>query len=67
MRKAANGYGSNVALDFAAHFHASTPEIVSIAIATDTDDTHTTAHAGFADIRFVTRGVDCAGGDQSGQ
>jgi hypothetical protein len=57
----------DVALDFAAHFGASTPKIVSIAIATDTDDTHTTAHAGFADIRFVTRGIDCAGGDQSGQ
>lgn len=53
----------DVAVDFAAHFGASTPKIVSIAIATDTDDTHTMAHAGFADIRFVARGIDCAHGD----
>jgi hypothetical protein len=50
----------DVAHDFATHFGASPPKISSIAIATDTDNTHTTAHAGFAEIRFVPRGVSCA-------
>lgn len=49
----------DVAADFAAHFGATPPTISSIAIAADTDNTHTRAHAGFADIRFVPRGVSC--------
>jgi hypothetical protein len=49
----------DVAADFAAYFGATAPTISSIAIATDTDNTHTRAHAGFADIRFVPRGVSC--------
>ncbi|MGE3597128.1 MAG: DUF3047 domain-containing protein [Dehalococcoidia bacterium] len=50
----------DVLSDFAEHFDLPDPQITSIAVATDTDNTLAKARAGFADIAFVPRGVDCA-------
>jgi hypothetical protein len=50
----------DVLADFHQHFGVYSPQITSIAVATDTDNTRSKAHAGFADIGFVPRGVDCA-------
>jgi hypothetical protein len=50
----------DVLADFGKHFGLPDPQISSIAVATDTDNTHSKARAGFADIGFVPRGMDCA-------
>ncbi len=50
----------DVQTDFSAAFNVPPAQLVSIAIASDTDNTGETAHAGFADLHFTPRGQACA-------
>ena len=49
----------DVQADFIAAFKIKQPRLTSLAIASDTDNTLETAHAGFADFHFVPRGQAC--------
>lgn len=49
----------DVQADFIAAFKTGRPRLTSLAIATDTDNTRETAHAGFADFHFAPRGKAC--------
>lgn len=49
----------DVQADFVEAFKISQPQLTSLAIASDTDNTGETAHAGFADFHFVPRGKTC--------
>ena len=49
----------DILADFIAAFNIQQPQLTSIAIASDTDNTGETARAGFADFHFVPRGQAC--------
>ena len=51
---------ADVAADFARAFGGVSGRTTQIAIASDTDNTGSTARAGFADLHFVARGQPCA-------
>lgn len=53
------GERRDVQQDFRAAFGEITGQLKSIALASDTDNTGETAHAGFADFRFVAQESDC--------
>lgn len=50
---------ADVAADFARAFSGKPGTPIQLAVATDTDNTHTAARAHFADIHFVGRGEPC--------
>ncbi|MBI5789944.1 MAG: DUF3047 domain-containing protein [Rhodocyclales bacterium] len=50
----------DVGADFQVAFGHAPRRLTGLALASDTDNTGETAHAGFADFRFVARGDDCA-------
>jgi hypothetical protein len=54
----------NVLADFRRAFGNVTARPVALAVATDTDNTGETAHAGFGDLRFVSRPEACGGNPQ---
>ncbi len=51
---------ADVAADFATAFGNRPGTPIQIAVASDTDDTGSTARAAFADLRFVTREQSCS-------
>jgi hypothetical protein len=51
----------NVAADFKRGFANIPGWPTALAIASDTDDTGESAHAGFADFHFTTEGESCSG------
>ncbi len=50
----------DVANDFASAFGNRTGTAIQIAVASDTDNTGSIAHAAFADLQFVTRRQSCS-------
>lgn len=49
----------DVAADFAVAFDGAPGEVMQVAVASDTDNTGSSARAGFADLHFVGRGQAC--------
>ncbi|MGA9422817.1 MAG: DUF3047 domain-containing protein [Rhodanobacteraceae bacterium] len=47
----------NLAADYRAAFHEAPPRISGVALGSDTDNTHGSAHAGFGDLVFVPAGA----------
>ncbi|MDP1670896.1 MAG: DUF3047 domain-containing protein, partial [Alphaproteobacteria bacterium] len=50
----------DIQADFVEAFKIRQPQLTSLAIASDTDNTGESAHAGFADFHFVPRGQACS-------
>jgi hypothetical protein len=50
----------DVAADFGRAFRGIPGRLTGIAIASDTDDTGGSAHAGFADLHFIAHRDECA-------
>ena len=50
----------DIQADFTANFNVKEARLTSLAIASDTDNTGETAHAGFADLHLVPRGQPCS-------
>lgn len=50
---------ADIARDFARAFDGQPGTPIEVAVATDTDNTRTKAHAAFADLRFVPRSAPC--------
>lgn len=50
----------DIQADFIEAFKIRQPQLISLAIASDTDNTGESAHAGFADFHFVPRGQACS-------
>ena len=55
------GERRNVAADFKRAFEGIPGRVTTLAIASDTDDTGESAHAGFADFHFTSARETCAG------
>lgn len=56
---------ANVLADFRQAFGSSTPSLVALAVAADTDNTGESAHSGFANFRFVSRADTCDASPQA--
>ena len=50
----------DIQADFTANFNVKEAGITSLAVASDTDNTGETAHAGFADFHLIPRGRSCS-------